>query len=137
MSQFDNILEIQKQVFSKLSTDAGLSAVLTGVFDFIPQNQAFPFVRIGDQDISAFNTQSDNGFQSMMNIHVWHRPEKIGRAEILQIQSMIYELLHRTDFTLTNASVLSMMFDFSNIIVEPDAVTYHGIQRFKLLIGGY
>lgn len=127
---FDWLKEIQEQMYTTLS-DAELT-----VYDFVPDNEHWPYVTFGDPDTAAFDTQEYDGAEITYPIHVWHRPEDRGKAPVLEIQQTIYDLLHKTDFTLTCGSVVSMRFLNAEIVVDPDNVTYHGIQRFRILIGG-
>lgn len=132
----DGRLLLQKAIYSRLTSDAPLMAKLTGVFDFIPDNQAYPFIQIGEVDFSPFDTQTFDGFEGMVTINLWHRSGSRGRAALHDIQNDVYNLLHKWIPSISGYTVVSMRFDFSNIIVDPDAVTYHGVQRFKILMGG-
>lgn len=132
----DARLLLQKAIYSRLTTNAGLMAKITGVFDFVPDNQTYPFIQIGEIDFGAWDSHTFDGFDATITINLWHRPSSRGRAPLHDIQNDIYNLLHKHIFTITGFTVISMRFDFSNIIVDPDAVTYHGVQRFRLLMGG-
>ncbi len=132
----DGRLLLQKAIYARLTGNAGLMAKITGVFDFVPQNQAYPFIQIGEMDFSPWDTHTFDGFEATITINLWARPGSRGRASLHDIQNDIYNLLHRYIFSVSGFTVVSMRFDFSNIVVDPDSVTYHGIQRFKLLMGG-
>jgi len=132
----DGRLELQKDVYGQLIADVTLMAKITGVFDFVPDNQAWPFIQIGEIDFQDWSTHTFDGFEGNISIHLWHRPGSRGRAPLHGIQDDIYRILHKNLFSIPSFTVVSMRFDTSQIIVEPDAVTYHGITRFKILLGG-
>jgi hypothetical protein len=132
----DARLLLQKAIYSRLTGNAALMAKLTGVFDFIPDNQTYPFIQIGEVDYSPFDTQTFDGFQGTITINLWHRSSSRGRSTLHDIQNDVYNLLHNWIPSVSGYTVVSMRFDFSNIIVDPDAVTYHGVQRFKIIMGG-
>lgn len=132
----DARLLLQKAIYARLTGDAPLMAKITGVFDFVPDNQTYPFLQIGEVDFGPFDTQTFDGFEGVITINLWHRPGSRGRAALHDIQNDVYNLLHKWIPSISGFTVVSMRYDFSNIIVDPDAVTYHGVQRFKILMGG-
>lgn len=132
----DARLLLQKAIYARLTGDAPLMAKITGVFDFVPDNQTYPFLQIGEVDFGSFDTQTFDGFEGTITINLWHRPGSRGRAALHDIQNDVYNLLHKWIPSISGFTVVSMRYDFSNIIVDPDAVTYHGVQRFKILMGG-
>lgn len=129
-------LELQKDVYAALTGDSALMAKITGVFDFIPDAQAYPFIQVGEADFSDWSSHTFDGFDATILVHLWHRPGSRGRAPLSDIMQDIYRILHKNTFSIPGFNVLSMRYDFSNIIVDPDAVTYHGVTRFRLLMGG-
>lgn len=127
----------QEQLYTTLSENEALMELVEGVFDFIPDNQPWPYVKINTIDWTPFDTFDSNGFNASVQIDVWDRPGTRGTATTLAIQEAVYNALHKVYFDLgDDAVVISARFDFSQIIVDPDNVTYHGIQRFKLIISG-
>jgi hypothetical protein len=132
----DARLLLQKAIYARLTGNAPLMAKLTGVFDFVPDNQTYPFIQLGEMDFGAWDTHTFDGFDGTITINLWARPGSRGRASLHDIQNDIYNLLHKWIPTISGFTAVSMRYDFSNIIVDPDAVTYHGIQRFKILMGG-
>lgn len=128
-------LELQKDIYAALIGNATLMAKINGVFDFIPDNQAFPFVRIGDIEFLDWGTQTFDGFEATIIIDLWHRPSSRGKAPLHSIMHDIYTTLHKNVFSIPNYSTMVSRFISSNIIVEEDGVTYHGITKFKLILG--
>lgn len=132
----DAKLLLQKAIYAALTGDVTLMAKITGVFDFIPDAQAYPFVQIGEGQFNEWDTNTDYGFDGTLTINVWHRPGERGRAPIYDIQADIYRILHNSTPSVSGFSIPSFRVDFSDIVVDTDAVTYHGIQRLKILMGG-
>lgn len=128
---------LQQQVYARLTGNVSLMADITGVFDFVPDNQAFPYVTIGDTEFQDNGTKTFEIFDTTMMIHVWARPGARGRAPVLDIMTKIYDLLHHHDFTgITGFNTINLRYDFSEVLVEVDRVTYHGVIRFSVLLGG-
>ncbi len=128
-------LELQKDIYAQLTGDATLMAKITGVFDFVPDKQVYPFIRIGDVDYLDWGTHTFDGFEGTVIIHLWHQPGSRGRAPLHGIMEDIHRILHKNLFSIPDSTVVSMRFLSSQILVEQDAVTYHGITRFRILIG--
>ncbi len=52
------------------------------------------------------------------------------------MMAAIYDSLHHAALTVTGFDSVLSRFDFKDIFLDPDGITYHGVQRFKILIGG-
>lgn len=125
---------LQTKIYEMLTGDVTLMDLVDGVFDFVPDNEAFPYVTIGLDEQSDFSTHTDNGFVGFIQIDVWSRSP--GKKETKDIQNRIYELLHPNLVTLTGFKVNNFRCDLTRIEKDPDGITHHGIQRFNTLIGG-
>jgi hypothetical protein len=126
----DHSLGLQKTVFDALDGDSTLQSLVTDVFDFVPENTAFPYVKIGEE------TAVDNGTKTLQGntlvIHTFSRYR--GSKETKEIMSRIYALLHESSLTITGASLVNLRFEFSDIIKENDGLTTHGLQRFRAMV---
>ena len=120
-------LNLQKAIYTKLNTDLSIP-----VYDFVPETQTGIFVVIGDQPMNSFNDKLENGFSADPLIHIWGDKD-CGRKQILQAQSDVYDSLHRQALTITGGTWIDTNFTFSEVIREPDGITYHGVQRFNIL----
>lgn len=129
-------LGIQKAVYSRLTADTTLMALIQGVFDFVPDNKPFPFIRIGDPEFADWSSHTFDGAQGTYQIDIWSRPTARGKAEALTLAEHVKRILHRAPLSVTGYATCSFRFDQASCIVDPDAVTYHGIVRFKFLMGG-
>jgi len=127
------ILLIQQTIFTLLDADSGLNNLITGVFDFVKEDQSFPYITIGDDNFSDWSTHTFDGVEGSINIHTWTRSN--GRKQCKEIMVEIYRVLHNTTLTIVGFKVPLLRFDFSETLLDPDGQTYHGIQRFKILTG--
>lgn len=131
----DGRLELQKDIYGQLVADATLMGKIQGVFDFVSDNQTYPFIQIGEIDFEDWSTHTFDGFSATIAVHLWHRPGSRGRAPLHGIMDDVYRILNKNLFSIPSFTVVSMRFVSSQIIVEPDAVTYHGITRFRIIFG--
>jgi hypothetical protein len=128
-------LNLQKAIFARLTGNSALmTAVGSRIHDFVPQDAAFPHIMMSDYDFTDWGSHTFDGFGGTVRIHTWSRAR--GRAECRAVQHLIYDLLHKWNPNITGFSTVVFRFSSSNIIVEDDSVTYHGIDEFQIILGG-
>jgi len=131
------MLALQKAVYAALKNDAALTAELGAgvrIFDHIPQAQTWPYIRIGDDTRSDWGTQDGDGSEVELMIHSWHRSPNRGRAPVHTIMDHVYRILHRSNLEVEGFTTVLIRNVFSEILVEEDLTTYHGVQRFRVLL---
>lgn len=124
--------ELQIAVYNKLTGNTALMAAITGVYDFIPDRQSFPFVTIGEGDFQDRGSHDTDGWTAVITINTWSRAR--GRKGAYDIMALIDTAMHNGSLSITGSRALVLRRDTSTVLVDPDAVTYHGVQRFKLLL---
>ena len=127
----DHSLGLQKTIFDALDGDSTLQSLVTDVFDFVPENTAFPYVKIGEETSVDNGTKTLQGNEHTLVIHTFSRYR--GSKEIKEIMSLVYDVLHESSLTISGA-MNNMRFEFSDIIKEPDGLTTHGVQRFRTFV---
>lgn len=105
------------------------------IYDDVPQDAAFPYVTLGDDTHLAFDTDDSLGAESTIVVHVWSRYR--GRKEVKEIQSLIYERLVRQFIPVQDHDLITIEFEYSDVIMDPDGMTRHGVQRFRVLTERY
>jgi hypothetical protein len=133
----DSSLEIQAALYTRLTTDPGVNALVANrVFDHVPQNSAFPYLTIGDETWTDWSMAGVRGQSSTVSIHTWSRPasdQPRGRHEAKQIMEAVYEALHGKPMVLEGHRMVMIRQEYSETLPDTDNVTYHGIQRFRVL----
>lgn len=134
--------ETQKTVYSILTSDEDLAALLGGtcrVFDRVPDNAPFPYLTMQIKPWTDRGNHTFEGLACELTIHAWYREngETRGRGdlEVQKIQKRIDELLHSTDPCVDGWDIVGLRRSFIDILKDPDNVTLHGVQKFKLMIG--
>lgn len=122
---------LQQAVFSALSGDATLSAMVSGVFDHVPEGQAFPYVTIGESSAADFSTKTEAGQEHTMTIHAWSRER--GRKETKQILARIYDLLHDQALSVAGFTNVLTRYVSAETVLEEDGLTHHGRARYRLI----
>ncbi len=135
-------LVVQKRIFEILSADAALDALLgdNKIFDFVPQDAAYPYVKIGIASYNDLESTTTSGFTGDIQIDVWTGEPDIGTAKGHEIMTRIRDLLHNTDIwditDLENYCMINFREVFRQVVAEPDSATYHGVMRFDMTLGG-
>jgi hypothetical protein len=131
-------LEIQKAVYNALSTNAPLMAVVKGVYDSVPQSEDsgkdsdFPYVTVGDDTTLDWDTDTSLGKEATITIHTWSRYR--GRTELKQIQGLVYNALHLVNLNVVGYDTVLCLSEFAESMMDPDGLTRHGVQRFRMII---
>jgi len=123
---------IQTAIYDKLIADAGLMALISGVYDAVPQTEVFPYVTIGDDNHSDWSTNTTLGTEVRATINVWSRDR--GRREAKLIQAEIYDALNRATLTYTGYDIINIELEGSDSFIDADGLTRHGVQIFRVLI---
>lgn len=126
--------DFQKSVYDALNASLELQTALGGsgrIFDSVPDNQAYPYVEIGDDTAIDNSTCEKPGQELTITIHSWSRTR--GRKEVKGIMRGVYDVLHYGSFTMPGNVCILSIFDFEQILADPDGVTFHGVQRFRVL----
>ena len=125
--------QVQKRIYEVLSADATLTGLVNGIYDHVPQEQDFPFITIGEAAYTDRGSYTTEGWTGTITINVW--AQNYGRLQVQNINAEIDRLLHCQDLSMDGWSTLSLRRDFVEILVEDDNTTFHGIQRYIILMG--
>ena len=130
--------ETRKAVWQKLlAASAVTNLVSTRIYDHPLQGVSFPYIQIGDQEQSEFDTFSTNGMDSTLTIHCWTRPGgtggPLGRKQADDIMAAVFDALHRQSLSVTGQNHVFTHREFINVSLDPDGRTYHGISRYRIV----
>ncbi len=92
------IWNIQKAIYGVLSNDVALEGLVTGVFDFVPDNTVFPYVTVQLENVEEWSAHEQNGFEVNFAVVVFSK--QAGSQKCWQIFDVLYGLLHDADWTV-------------------------------------
>jgi hypothetical protein len=122
--------EVQKAIYAALTGDATLMGMVTGVFDQPGQNQAFPYITLGEDTNVPDDLLVATGSQNTHTIHTWSRAA--GMSQIKQIMDRVYFVLHRKQLTVATTQAFECAIEFSETFRDADGQTRHGVQRCRV-----
>ena len=127
----DSSWELQQAIYTALTGDPTLMALITGVHDHVPQGAAFPYVTIGESTARDWGAAGVSGIEATLTLHVWSRTR--GHKELKQIMAEVHRILHDADLTVTGHHLVYLRFVFARTTRDSDGATHHGLSRFRAL----
>lgn len=124
---------IQRAIYSQLTTHLPSTLIVDHVIQ--PDDtgkQRFPYIAIGDANLSAWDTDNTLGADIDVTLHIWSRQR--GGREVKELQGQIYSALHRQQFPVTGYHLVTIDLMSTEIYLESDGVTRHGLSRFRILL---
>jgi hypothetical protein len=139
MSNHPRLL-LQQKIYELLAADtgsspAGVSTLVTArIFDFVPDNSAFPFVTIGEMRPGEWGSHTGDGIDGTVVLHVFS--QSAGRKEVMTVMNRIYQVLHNIDLQITGFPTICFREESSEVILDPDGKTHHGVLQYRCILGG-
>jgi len=139
----------QAAVFTRLDGTAALTNQLAAhayaagkkaIYDYAPQADdagstvAFPYVALGDETDVQWDTDDSVGREATLTIHTLSRYR--GKKEAHNIMGAIKTALHQHALAVSGQVTVLCYWEFSEIFTEPDGITRHGVQRFRIITEG-
>ena len=123
---------LQAALYTKLT--AALSVTVYGMGN-VPDTDKTQYCVIGDDTLIDWSTDDETGFEATVTLHCFDlRDTTRGFSGVHGIMGEVYAALHRQDMTVTGATLIDMHEEFAESVIEPDGITAHGIQRYRLLL---
>ena len=133
----DSQFAVQTAVYDALRADSSLKSLISDpvrVYDHTPQNSVAPYIVIGETRGLPFDTKDTDGMDQSLMIHVWS--EYRGLKETKQIQAAIMDAIDQVSLSITGHSQALLRFEFSDVFLDADGLTRHGVQRFRIVTEG-
>lgn len=119
--------------YTYLKQDTVLQALLTGIYDEIPENEQFPYLYMGDSTEIPLDGYNQTRRTITLTLHVWS--QAVSMEEIETIMGQLSLLLHHQTLPDTTGYVcISCEREFETTFRESDGITRHGTQRFRFLL---
>ncbi|MET9516386.1 DUF3168 domain-containing protein [Streptomyces sp. NPDC002994] len=127
------MLPVQQALYARLTGDAALMDTITGVYDYVPEADVYPFVVIGEAVETPDNRHGGFGRQTVVTLHVWtqHR----GHSKGLAIAAKITGLLDHQPLTIPAMDHIVTRFEFSQTLTDPEPPgdIRHVVLRYRVV----
>lgn len=145
-------VEIQRAIYDALRVDGTLASLLASdpnagspsapaVFDHVPQAATpetasdFPYLVLGATTEAEFDTSDQVGRETTLTIHSWSRAR--GLKELKTIMDATKSVLHDMSLAISGETFVYCFQDFAETMLDPDGMTRHGVQRFRIATQGH
>lgn len=118
---------LQKAIFDLLNNDSALLAIVTGIYENPAPVVAFPYLAFGTLSAADWSTKTTRGLHTVIMLHGYSRE---GKMQVVEILDRVFDLLQSSELTLTGHHLVAMRFDYNEITLENDGITYHGVMKF-------
>ena len=122
---------VQAAIYDVLSGDAALGALISGVFDEVPEGTACPYVVIGEALETPANSHDRFGRETVETLHVWsdHR----GFSRVSEIAARVVALLDHQPLTIAGHHHVVTRYEFGQQLSDPVPHLRHTVLRFRVI----
>jgi hypothetical protein len=122
---------LRAAIYDALVADAPLTTLLGGpkVYDEVPRAAVFPYVTLGEAEISDWSTATEGGAEVQLTLHAWSRQG--GHREAHEIAGALLQALDDAPLSLTDHRLVNLRFATADIRREADGRTYRALLRFR------
>lgn len=124
--------EVQRALYSKLSGDAVLMGLVTGVYDAVPQAAALPYIRIGEGETRTLPADGITLTELVLDLEIWS--EAAGRKTTLLIMNRLFALLHLGTLTLTGFQLITIHCEQAQTAIADTAKHVRGDVRVRITV---
>jgi hypothetical protein len=114
---------LQVAVVAKLRAHAPLMALVTGVYDEVPEQIAHPYVSLGSITENTDDAHNQRGLEASVVLHVWSKYR--GFKEAADILAALDTALDRQPLTVTGFRDVSIAHQQHTELRDPDPAIRH------------
>jgi len=129
----DSQWAVRQTLYATLSGDAGVTALVPAarIFDHVPQTSDYPYLVIGEMTLAEFDSKNSDGAELTVTLHVWSQYR--GLKECERIMAAVVDALDSQALSIAGHALVLCRFEFSETMLDPDGLTRHGVQRFRIV----
>jgi hypothetical protein len=121
---------VQAALYTLLSGDPTLAALVVGVYEEVPEGSAYPYVQLGEFTETKDAVFERDGRMVLATLHVWS--QYAGQQECWTIAGRIGDLIDETTPTVSGATVESCEVEQAQVLRDPDGRTRHGVIQLRI-----
>lgn len=131
---------LQRAIFDKLNNDVALGALVVGVYAEHPQpddagsDADFPYVTIGTDIGTSWDTKTFNGGSHLIQIDAWSRANNF--LEVKDIADAIRSALHYASLTIIGAEFVVSINESNTFTRDPDGHTKRALCMYRMMTKG-
>lgn len=125
---------LQQAIFKRLSEDADLNDVITGVYDYVNQDTPFPYVTVGEPTVSPFESKTSYSENIPWVLHCYSDAQ--GKRETMQMLNLMVKALTKEKWHVEGFKVFKFIIDQNMRVLSPADIgfPYQGILNVRFYI---
>ena len=130
MTNSSPLWPIQVAIRTVLLADSALSAAVSGVYDYVPEDADFPYITVGEATEVPDDTHQTFGHQSVITLHIWTRTRS--HKDGLELLEHVKRLLDRQPLNVNGRHTVQVRHEFAQTLRDPDPEIRHIPARFRV-----
>lgn len=118
----DCLWELQKAIYSALSGDATLAAMITGIYSHVPQETAFPYIKFDSFNASDASNLQNKGIRAEFSLAIYSRER--GSKEALEIEAELKRLLNGVSLAMAGCQMHGTQYSSGGVSQQNDGITW-------------
>ncbi|MFM9629515.1 DUF3168 domain-containing protein [Streptomyces galilaeus] len=114
---------VQTAVYQKLTGSTALMALVSGVFDEVPEPAPYPYVSFGSILEYPDDAHDRQGLDVLVTLHVWSKA--LGNAQAADIFAALDDALDRVPLSVAGFTDVSIKHTQHQSIKDPDPDVRH------------
>jgi len=123
---------LQTAIYQKLTASPELMALVSGVYDEVPEPAPFPYVAIGAITETVSDAHDRQGLDVMVVLHVWSKYP--GNGEAADIFAALDAALDRQPLTAAGWTDITIKHDNHQFIADPDPAIRHVNAEYRVML---
>ncbi len=121
---------LQRAIYSRLTADAVLSALISGVFDEVPTDKRPPYLVIDNIHEMPSEAHDRGGVAASVVLSAWSTYR--GYSEVAQISDRVNVLLHRVPLAVSGFQSVSIANESHQFMRDPDPDLRRCVLRYRV-----
>lgn len=130
-----SFIPTQKAVLTRLRSDSVVTNLLNnekntkGIYDYVAESTAFPYVVVSDPVVNAFSVKNDDVEDIKLTLHIWTAEKSNSKA--YNILTAIHDAF-KYKLDVTGYTVLKTSYEDARVFTDIDGIKQHGVFTLKL-----
>ncbi|MFE9381777.1 DUF3168 domain-containing protein [Streptomyces sp. NPDC007025] len=121
---------LQTALYQKLTASTALTALVSGVYDEVPEDAAFPYVSFGSMTETPADAHDGQGLDVLVVLHVWSKAP--GSGEAYDVFAALDAALDRVPLTVPGWSDVSIRHEQHEAVQDPDPDVRHINSQYRV-----
>jgi hypothetical protein len=123
--------QLQKAIYDALTAAPAL--VSGRVYDRPPTTAAFPYITIGDDQVTDDGNTCSDSWEVFSDIHIWSRPQTQSKAEAKTLAASVVDRLRGLS-SVSGYAVTVASMESARTFRDGDGITEHGVVTMRFVL---